>query len=226
MLLNTKETVTKKSKKEITKLALTRKFLTALNIDADKIDEIITAHSETVDALKKERDDFKAEAEANSEAKASAEKLQKQVDELTKQIDANGKDAYKVKYEAIKEEFDDFKKTIKAEKSKAEKTEAYRKLLKESGVADKRIEAVLKVSDIDSLKIDDKGALEGIDELKKAITEEWADFIEKTNVQGANTATPPANGAKSTRTKEEIMAIKDTAERQKAMLENKQLFLE
>ena len=202
-------------------MALTRKFLTALNIDADKIDEIITAHSETVDALKKERDDFKAEAEANSEAKASAEKLQKQVDELTKQIDANGKDAYKVKYEAIKEEFDDFKKTIKAEK-----TEAYRKLLKESGVSEMRIEAVLKVSDIDSLKIDDKGALEGIDELKKAIAEEWADFIEKTNVQGANTANPPTNSAKSNRTKEEILAIKDTAERQKAMLENKQLFLE
>ena len=86
ILLNTKETVTKKSKKEIKKLALTRKFLTALNIDADKIDEIITAHSETVDALKKERDDFKAEAEANSEAKASAEKLQKQVDELLNRL--------------------------------------------------------------------------------------------------------------------------------------------
>lgn len=207
-------------------MALTRKFLTALNIDADKIDEIITAHSETVDALKAERDNFKAEAEANSEAKANAEKLQKQVDELTKQVEASGKDAYKVKYDAIKEEFDEYKKTIKAEKTKADKTEAYRKLLKEAGVSEKRIEAVLKVSDIDSLKIDDKGALEGVDDLKKAIAEEWSDFIEKTGVQGAQTANPPASGGKTTRTKEEIMAIKDTAERQKAMLENKQLFLE
>lgn len=207
-------------------MALTRKFLTALNIDADKIDEIITAHSETVDALKAERDNFKAEAEANSEAKANAEKLQKQVDELTKQVEASGKDAYKVKYDAIKEEFDEYKKTIKAEKTKAEKTEAYRKLLKEAGVSEKRIEAVLKVSDIDSLKIDDKGVLEGTDDLKKSIAEEWSDFIEKTGVQGAQTANPPASGGKTTRTKEEIMAIKDTAERQKAMLENKQLFLE
>ena len=206
-------------------MALTRKFLTALNIDADKIDEIITAHSETVDALKAERDNFKAEAEANNEAKATAEKLQKQVDELTEQVKANGKDAYKVKYEAIKEEYDDYKKTVKAEKSKADKTEAYRKLLKEAGVAEKRIEAVLKVSDIDSLKLTEDGALDGADDLKKAIAEEWADFIEKTGVQGASTATPPANGSKTTRTKEEIMAIKDTAERQKAMLENKELFL-
>lgn len=207
-------------------MALTRKFLTALNIDADKIDEIITAHSETVDALKKERDDYKAQAEANSEAKANAEKLQKQVDDLTEQVEKNGKDAYKVKYDAIKEEFDEYKKTIKAEKTKADKTEAYRKLLKEAGVSEKRIESVLKVSDIDSLKIDDKGVLEGADDLKKAIAEEWSDFIEKTGVQGAQTATPPASGGKTTRTKEEIMAIKDTAERQKAMLENKQLFLE
>lgn len=197
-------------------MALTRKFLTALNIDADKIDEIITAHSETVDALKAERDNFKAEAEANSEAKANAEKLQKQVDELTEQVKANGKDAYKVKYEAIKEEFDDYKKSVKAEKSKADKTEAYRKLLKEAGVAEKRIEAVLKVSDIDSLKLTDDGALDGADDLKKTIAEEWADFIEKTGVQGASTATPPASSSNGAKTKDEILKIKDTTERQKA----------
>lgn len=200
-------------------MALTRKFLTALNIDADKIDEIITAHSETVDALKAERDNFKAEAEANSEAKANAEKLQKQVDELTKQVEASGKDAYKVKYDAIKEEFDEYKKTIKAEKTKADKTEAYRKLLKEAGVSEKRIEAVLKVSDIDSLKIDDKGVLEGTEDLKKAIAEEWSDFIEKTGVKGANTATPPTSTGSGAKTKEEIMKIKDTEERQKALRE-------
>ena len=32
-------------------MALTRKFLTAMGIEDDKIDEIITAHSETVNAL-------------------------------------------------------------------------------------------------------------------------------------------------------------------------------
>ena len=44
-------------------MALTRKFLSALGIEADKIDEIINAHSETVDALKEERDNFKSNAE-------------------------------------------------------------------------------------------------------------------------------------------------------------------
>lgn len=197
-------------------MALTRKYLSALGIEADKIDEIISAHSETVDALKTDRDNFKAQAEANSEAKANAEKLQKQVEELQKQVDANGKDTYKVKYDALKEEFTEYKNTIKAEKTKADKTEAYRKLLKESGVAEKRIDAVLKVSDIDSLKIDDKGVLEGAEDLKKAIADEWSDFIEKTGVQGASTATPPASSSGGAKSKEEIMKIKDTTERQKA----------
>ena len=44
-------------------MALTRKFLTALGVDADKIDEIITAHTDTVEALKEERDKYKADAE-------------------------------------------------------------------------------------------------------------------------------------------------------------------
>ena len=44
-------------------MALKRNFLSALGIEADKIDEIINAHAETVDALKEERDEYKKKAE-------------------------------------------------------------------------------------------------------------------------------------------------------------------
>ena len=44
-------------------MALTRKFLKALGIEDEKVDEIISAHTETVDALKAERDGYKADAE-------------------------------------------------------------------------------------------------------------------------------------------------------------------
>ena len=36
-------------------MSLTRKFLAALGIEQDKIDEIIEAHTETVNALKEEK---------------------------------------------------------------------------------------------------------------------------------------------------------------------------
>lgn len=44
-------------------MALTRKFLQAKSIDEEIIDEIISAHSETVTALKEQRDSYKADAE-------------------------------------------------------------------------------------------------------------------------------------------------------------------
>ena len=43
-------------------MALSRKFLSALGIEADKIDEIINAHTETVDGLKDELSKAKTEA--------------------------------------------------------------------------------------------------------------------------------------------------------------------
>jgi hypothetical protein len=46
----------------MTKMALTRKFLAAMGIEAEKVDEIIAAHTETVNALKEERDTAKAQA--------------------------------------------------------------------------------------------------------------------------------------------------------------------
>ena len=44
-------------------MALTRKFLAALGIDNDKVDEIIQAHTDTVNGLKDEIEKYKADAE-------------------------------------------------------------------------------------------------------------------------------------------------------------------
>lgn len=198
-------------------MALTRKFLTALGIEGEKVDEIINAHAETVDALKAERDTYKDKAEKFDAEQDKVTKLEKQV----KDLEDSNKDSYKVKYEAIKEEFADYKKGIESEKSKAEKTNAFKALLKEIGISEKRIDSVTKISDIDGIKLDKDGKIEGVDELKKSLSEEWADFIEKTGTQGASTATPPAggNGGGAVKTKEEILKIKDTSERQAAWKE-------
>ena len=64
-------------------MALTRKFLAALGIEADKVDEIITAHTETVDALKHERDTFKADAE-------KLPTVQQELDDLKNEAAKNG----------------------------------------------------------------------------------------------------------------------------------------
>lgn len=193
-------------------MALSRKFLSAMGIDAEKIDEIINAHSETVEALKEERDSYKEKAEKFDKAQKDLEAANKTIEDLNKE------DAYKVKYEAIKEDFDAFKKEIEVEKVTNSKKSAYRQVLKDIGISDKRIDAVAKLAELDKIKLDKDGNIEGIDDLKKALTEEWSDFIVKDGKEGAGTATPPANNG-VLKTKKEIMEIKDTSERQKAWAE-------
>lgn len=200
-------------------MALTRKFLSALGIEADKIDEIINAHTDTVDGLKDEL----------AKAKADAGKLpavQKELDELKAAAEKDGKDPFKVKYEALREDFAAYKKEVEAKETKASKTAVYKALLKEAGVSDKRIDAVLRVSDVDSLKLDKDGKAEDAEKLLKSIKEEWADFITSDSTKGANTATPPSNNGGSLKTREEIYATDehgrfklDASQRQAALAE-------
>lgn len=199
-------------------MALTRKFLSAMGIDADKVDEIINAHVEVTDALKEERDNYKKDAE-------QLPTVQKELDDLKKATEKNGHDPYKVKYDALKEEFDQYKSDVSAEKTKAKKDAAYRALLKEVGISDKRIDAVMRVTDTNDLELDDDGTVKKAEDVKKAIKDEWADFIVTEHSVGANVSNPPANtGGKKYSSKKEIMAITDTAERQKAIAENHELF--
>ena len=199
-------------------MALTRKFLASKGIEAEVIDEIIQAHTETVEGLKEERDRYRDDAGKYAETK-------KKLDEANEKLkDFSENESYKVKYDALKEDYDAFKSGVENEKAKANKTAAYKALLKEIGISDKRIDAVVRVAELDKIKLDKDGKIEGADDLKKSLKDEWADFIVTDGKEGAGTANPPA-GSGSKKTKEEIMAIKDTAERQAAMLENKELFL-
>jgi sulfur carrier protein ThiS len=201
-------------------MALTRKMLKAMGIEEEKIDQIIEAHSETTDALKAERDEYKADAEKLADVQ---KKLDKANETIAKQVD--GEVVPKSDYDKIKKEYDDYKAGIDAEKTHSAKETAYRELLKAAGVSDKRISAVVKVTDIDGIELDKDGKIKDADERTNNIKTEWADFIETTTTHGAKTANPPANNGKGTgKTKEEILAIKDGALRRQEMAANPHLF--
>ena len=170
-------------------MALTRKMLKAMGIEDEKIDQIIDAHTETVDALKTERDKFKTDAE-------KLPNVQKELDTLKADAEKAGKDPFKVKYEAIKEEFDTYKKDVAAKETTAKKQAAFKSLLKEIGVSDKRLDAVLRVSDLEKIKLADDGTISDADSLKTNLKTEWADFIVTEGKAGAETSTPPESQAK------------------------------
>lgn len=198
-------------------MALTRKLLATMSIEDEKVDQIIEAHSETVNALKDQIATFKADAD-----KLPA--VQKELDDLRAAAEKSDKDAYKVKYEALKEDFDNYKKGVEEKETHTKKENAYRELLKEVGVSEKRINAVLKVSEVDGIELDNDGNITNADKLKDEIKTEWEDFIVTTQSTGAHTATPPTGNGKVYKSKDEIMSIKDTTERQKAIAENHELF--
>lgn len=193
-------------------MALTRKMLKVLGIEDDKIDSIIDAHLETVDALKKERDGYKADAEKLPD-------VQKELDGLK----AGGD--FKAKYEKEHKDFEDYKKDVTAKETRTAKEAAVRAYYTGKGITGNNLEIAMRGSaaEIDAAELDgDK--IKDTKSLDELIGGTFKGLIGKTETRGTNTATPPANNGGGTMTKAEIMAIKDTATRQAAMLANHELF--
>ena len=148
--------------------------------------------------------------------KAQAEELQTKLEES---------EGLQGKYDKLKNDFDTYKGEQEAKETRIKKQDAYKEILKKAGIPEKRFAVILKTVDLDDLKISSDGKLENEDKVEKSVKEEWSDFIVTTQETGVNSANPPSNnGGKSTMTKKEIMEIKDTAERQKAIAENHELF--
>lgn len=177
-------------------MALTRKFLSALDIEPDKIDEIISAHADTVEALKQERDLAKKEAEAYRDDAKKLPDVQKELDELKNQ----GPSVFETRYNEMKEahdkvkaEFDKYKSDVDAKEIRRTKENAYRQLLRDAKISDKRIDKIIRVSDLDSMELDKDGKLKDEENLTKSIKEDWGDFITTERQAGAGVSNPPGN---------------------------------
>ena len=197
-------------------MSLTRKMLKAMGIEEEKIDQIIEAHTETVDSFKDKLNDYKDKAEKYDGVK-------KELDELK-----DGDNDWQKKYEKEHSDFEAYKTDVTAKETKRTKEHAVREFLKSAGVSEKRLDAVLKVTNLDDFELDKDGKIKDADKHTETVKTEWADFIETTTTQGANTATPPTNNGGTKMTKADIYKKDDkgryvlsTEERQKALVENK-----
>lgn len=185
------------------------------NIPAAAIQTLVTAISNAVgnEYVAKER--YK---EKLNEIDELTGKLQTAEDSVTTA------EKWKTKYEAMKEDFTNFKAEQAKKDTRAAKETAYRALLKAAGVSEKRMESVLRVSDVDGVELNDKGEITDAKKRMESIKEEWADFIETTEVQGAETPNPINNTGDHMMSIEDIDKITDTAARQTAMAQNLGLF--
>lgn len=207
-------------------MALTRKFLKALEIEDDKIDQIIEQHVSSMDAVKSERDELKEQVGKLSKVQEELDVVTKDRDSLKKSSDENA--SYKEKYENERSAFSEYKKEVDAEREKAKKSTAYMALLKKAGVKDdkegNRYSQITKLAKFDEIELDDAGNIKDEDKVLESIKKDWSGFIGKKSEEGANIETPPDNPGGNTMTIEQIDAIEDTAARQKAMMENLNLY--
>lgn len=172
-------------------MALTRKMLKAMELDDDKISQIIDAHQSTIDEIAQERDTYKADAD---KYKAEAERLGSVEKDLVKaQAKLEEADETSEKLKKLQDEFNTYKADVSAKATKAQKEKIYRALLAEAGISDKRFDSIIKVSDLSNIEIDKDGKVKDSDSIVESIKSEWADFIVTKDKQGADVSKPPAS---------------------------------
>lgn len=191
-------------------MALTRKALKAMGLTEEQVDSIIEAHTETVDGLKEQLKTYRADAER-------LESVQRELDAL------KGGEDYKAKYEAEKTAHEKTKSEHAAKETAAMRERLFRAELTAVGITGKRADKIIGMTDLSAFEVRD-GAYADAKTVQEAIRSEWSDFIPSTSTQGAQVATPPKNVGGRYSSRAEIMAIKDTAARQKAISENLDLF--
>lgn len=179
-------------------MSLSRKLLESMGLEADKVSTIIEAHAETVDSLKNQIADYKIKAEKYDATQAELDQIKGEYEA----IKTSGGD-WQSKYDQIKNEFESYKADQVARDLKIQKETAYKNLLKETGVSEKRIDSIIKLTDLDKIEMED-GKIKNSVEAVEAIKAEWADFITETSVQTPSTQTPPANSTLRKYSHEEI----------------------
>ena len=164
-------------------MSLTRRALKAMGIDEEKIDEIISMHSETVDGLKADVSKYKADAE-------KLPSVQKQLDDLK----AAGDNGYQEKYEKEHKAFEDFKANVAAKESKAAKEKAVRAYFESKNITGANLDLAMRgcgeemaALEMDGEKIKDTKSLDAL------VDGTYKGLVSTTQTKGANPANPPAN---------------------------------
>lgn len=199
-------------------MSFTRSFLKATGLSDEQIQAVMEEHSAVTEALKQQRDGYKADAE--------------KLPDVLKKLDAyKDNEDYKAKYEKEHNSFEKYKADVKAEADLGKTKDAYRKMLAEEKISNRWVEPIIRMEDFSGMTLDENGNLSNADQLRKAIREKYPEYIVTERTEHEKIATPPEvkGGAKLTRDDifkrdERGHYVLSTEERQKAIAENPQAF--
>ena len=163
-------------------MALTRNFLKAMGLTDEQVNSIIESHADTVDALKKERDEWKGKA-------GNVDTLTRERDEALEKLSKAG-DATKVQ-----KEFDEYKNRVETERKNATETTELLAIAKEAGIHRPRWQE-LAARDFDRAKIKrgENNAIVNRDELIEMMRNSNADFLATEEDKPLPPTNPPGGG--------------------------------
>ena len=159
-------------------MSFSRNFLKSCGLSDEQISSVMEEHVSIVDALKKERDGFKADAEKLPEVKRELETLK-------------GGEDFKAKYEKEHQAFETYKADIAKNEQLAKVKAAYRQLLVDEKINEKRLDGIIRLTDFEKIKLDKDGKLEDVKSLKENIGKEWGEYKVTTQEKDHKPETPP-----------------------------------
>lgn len=128
-------------------------------------------------------------------------------------------------YKTLEKELNDYKSAQEGKETQAAKEAAARAFFESRSIKEGNLKIAMRSSaaEIAALELDKDGKLKNEKVLDDLVKGDLAGLVQTQTVTGVPTPTPPAGGGKGV-TRESIMAIKDRAERRKAIAENMDLF--
>lgn len=169
-------------------MAFSRNWLKTMGLTDEQVQSIMEEHLNVTDSLKAQRDKAQTDVTELQKKVDTIPDLEQQIKDLKSGVD------YKAKYDDEHKAFEDYKNQIVAEAEKAKVKSAYRQLLLDEKINEKRVDSVLKLTDFSEMKLDKDGKLENVDALKENIGKEWGEFKVTTHQRKQTVATPPGDG--------------------------------
>lgn len=170
-----------------------------IEVPKDVLGQICELHTGSLDGL----------SESVKTLQTSLANAERERDEYKAKAPKEGQETVsKEEYDKIVKEYGDYKADQTAKETRQAKERAIRELYKAVGISEKRIDSVVKVTNVDAIELDADGKIVDADARTETAKTEWADFIPTDFQKGVDTANPPAGGGKATENLGE-MSMKD-----------------
>lgn len=170
-------------------MALTRNYLKSMGLTDEQVNAIIENHTETVEALKKERDGYKATAETVGSVTKERDRLQADLEKARK----DGSDAAKVQAD-----FDAYRQQVETGKVNEAKRALIKSALEKAGANPAAIDLMLGTVKLDEVELDGE-ALKDAEAVLKPIREAHGGLFGTVQNHGTPPLNPPGGDGKMTR---------------------------